>query len=203
MTKNCPNRCWWCGDAVDYQVYHDEQWGVPVTDDQALFEKVCLEAFQCGLSWITILRRREALREAFHQFEITRVAQMKPGAVEHLLENSKIIRHRGKIESVISNANATLQVQGIYGSLANLLWSFEPTCHGSPARREDVASTSAESIQMSRQLKKLGFRFVGPTTCYSLMQATGMVNDHLITCDWHDRVEQLRANMKRPTASSC
>ncbi|WP_460523332.1 DNA-3-methyladenine glycosylase I [Humibacter antri] len=174
-------RCAWVGDDLEYQRYHDEEWGTPLRDDRALFEKICLEGFQAGLSWRTILLRRPAFREAFHGFDVQRVAAMTAGDVERLLQNAAIIRHRGKIEATIENARATAALQQ---PLSELIWSFAPT--GSrdrvPESMSAVPAVTPESTELSRRLRELGFRFVGPTTMYALMQSAGLVDDHLAGC---------------------
>ncbi|WP_438855237.1 DNA-3-methyladenine glycosylase I [Agromyces sp. M3QZ16-3] len=173
-------RCAWGATDPEYRRYHDEEWGTPQHDSNVLFEKLCLEGFQAGLSWITILRRRPAFREAFHGFEPERVAEMTDDDVERLLGDARIIRHRGKIEATISNAKATLALES---SLGELLWSFAPAPRSAPpVSFTDVPATTAESTALSRRLRALGFRFVGPTTMYALMQAMGMVDDHLAGC---------------------
>ncbi|MRX42787.1 DNA-3-methyladenine glycosylase I [Agromyces kandeliae] len=173
-------RCAWGASDPEYRRYHDEEWGTPQHDSDVLFEKLCLEGFQAGLSWITILRRRPAFREAFHGFDPERVAAMDAGDVERLLGDARIIRHRGKIEATISNARATLDLDG---TLDELLWGFAPQPRPAPlVSLTEVPATTAESTALSRRLRSLGFRFVGPTTMYALMQAMGMVDDHLAGC---------------------
>ncbi|WP_136708699.1 DNA-3-methyladenine glycosylase I [Agromyces sp. H66] len=173
-------RCAWGASDPEYRRYHDEEWGTPQHDPVRLFEKVCLEGFQAGLSWITILRRRPAFREAFHGFDAHRVAAMTEADVERLLGDARIIRHRGKIEATIQNARATLALDV---PLAELLWSFAPAPRASsPGSFAEVPAVTPESTAMSRELRKRGFRFVGPTTMYALMQAAGMVDDHLAGC---------------------
>lgn len=173
-------RCSWCAGDEEYRRYHDEEWGTPQHDDRALFEKISLEGFQAGLSWITILRRRPAFRAAFHGFDVQRVAEMTEADVEDLLQNAAIIRHRGKIQAAISNAQATLQLSG---PLSELIWSFAPAgVHARPGSFDDVPAVTAESTALSLELRKRGFRFVGPTTMYALMQATGLVDDHVAGC---------------------
>jgi DNA-3-methyladenine glycosylase I len=173
-------RCAWAANDPEYRRYHDEEWGTPQHDPVRLFEKVCLEGFQAGLSWITILRRRPAFREVFHGFDVERVAAMGDADVERLLGDARIIRHRGKIEATIQNARATLALDV---PLDELLWSFAPPARStSPTSFSEVPATTPESEAMSRALRKLGFRFVGPTTMYALMQAAGMVDDHLSGC---------------------
>lgn len=173
-------RCEWCGDDPAYVAYHDEEWGRPLRGDDALFELLSLEAFQAGLAWITVLRKRDALRSAFGGFAISRVAAFDAGDVERLLADSGIVRHRGKIEATIANARAALALPS---GLSDFLWSFAPS---SPPPRPrsfaDVPATTGESEALARALRQNGFRFVGPTTAYALMQAAGMVDDHLAGC---------------------
>ena len=173
-------RCAWGAYDPDYRRYHDVEWGTPQHDPLRLYEKVCLEGFQAGLSWITILRRREAFREVFHGFDPARVAEMTSDDVERLLGDARIIRHRGKIEATIANARAVLALDV---PLDELLWSFAPPARISPPGSfAEVPATTAESTAMSRELRRRGFRFVGPTTMYALMQASGMVDDHVAGC---------------------
>lgn len=173
-------RCAWGADDAEYSRYHDEEWGTPMRDPVRLFEKLCLEGFQAGLSWITILRRRPVFREVFHGFDPVRVAEMDEHDVERLLGDARIIRHRGKIEATIQNARATLALDT---PIDELLWSFAPPPRESPfASFAEVPATTPESTAMSTELRRLGFRFVGPTTMYALMQASGMVDDHLVGC---------------------
>src|SRR5687767_12452794 len=183
-------RCWWCtGDAL-YESYHDNEWGWPVDDDRRLFEKLSLEGFQSGLSWLTILRKRENFRKAFANFEIERVAHFGERDVTRLLNDAGIVRHRGKIEAAIANAKAAAALDR---PLAELVWSFAP-----PRRRKapralgDLLSITPESTALSKELKKRGFRFVGPTTAYATMQACGLVNDHIAGCWVRAEVERLR-----------
>lgn len=182
------SRCWWCGAAPDYVAYHDDEWGHPVTDDHRLFEKLCLEGFQSGLSWLTILRKREAFRNAFQGFDFREVARFGAGDVERLLGDAGIVRHRGKIESTINNAQRALELVQEHGSLARYVWSYEPK-RRLPA---EIVSTSTESIAMSKDLKKRGWSFVGPTTVYAFMQAMGLVNDHLDGCHARKVCERAR-----------
>ena len=173
-------RCAWGANDPDYRRYHDEEWGTPQHDPVRLFEKVCLEGFQAGLAWITILRRRPAFREVFRGFEVERVAAMTDDDVERLLGDARIIRHRGKIEATIQNARATLDLDM---PLDEVLWSFAPPARTvAPASFAEVPAVTSESTAMSKELRKRGFRFVGPTTMYALMQAAGMVDDHLSGC---------------------
>ena len=174
------HRCAWGASDAEYRRYHDEEWGTPQHDPVRLFEKLCLEGFQAGLSWITILRRRPAFREVFHGFEPAAVAAMSGDDVERLLGDARIIRHRGKIEAAISNARVTLALDE---PLPELLWSFAPPPRGrTVASFAEVPATTPESEAMSSRLRKLGYRFVGPTTMYALMQASGMVDDHIDGC---------------------
>lgn len=178
-------RCPWGLSTPDYLPYHDTEWGRPVHGDDALFERICLEAFQSGLSWITILRRREGFRAAFHGFGIDAVAAFTDADRTRLLADTGIIRNRAKIEAAVSNAAAARTVRDTYdGGLDALIWSFAPDPAGRPAPRTlaDVPATSPESVALAKDLKKRGFRFVGPTTAYALMQACGLVNDHLADC---------------------
>jgi DNA-3-methyladenine glycosylase I len=168
-------------------------------DDDRLYEKLCLEGFQSGLSWLTILRKRDAFRRAFAGFDPERVARFTARHVERLLRDVAIVRHRGKIEATIANARATLSVQDDIGSLAALIWSFEPSRRRAPKRLSDLSSTTAESKALSKELIRRGFRFVGPTTTYSTMQACGIVNDHLARCAARRRCEQERRALVRPT----
>jgi DNA-3-methyladenine glycosylase I len=174
-------RCAWADADLEYRRYHDEEWGTPLHDDRALFEKICLEGFQAGLSWRTILLRRPAFRDAFHGFDVRKVAAMTLGDVERLLQNAAIIRHRGKIEATIANARAVLELEQ---PLSELVWSFAPASEGrvAPASMADVPAVTPESVALSRRLRALGFRFVGPTTMYALMQSAGLVDDHVAGC---------------------
>ena len=177
-------RCAWGASTPDYAVYHDLEWGRPVVDDDRLYEKLCLEGFQSGLSWLTILRKRENFRAAFAGFRIAEVATFDERDVDRLLADAGIVRHRGKIEAAINNARAALEVQDDLGSLRTLIWSYEPRRRGRPApvALGDVAAKTPESIALSKELLRRGFRFVGPTTAYAAMQSLGLVNDHLKGC---------------------
>jgi DNA-3-methyladenine glycosylase I len=188
-------RCAWGDSAPDYRPYHDTEWGFPVADDVRLFEKLSLEGFQSGLSWLTILRKREAFRSAFKGFDFTRVARFGERDVTRLLGDAGIVRHRGKIEAVINNAKRAVEMVESDGSLAAFFWRFEPE----RARASDVVSVTDESKAMARELKRRGWRFVGPTTAYAFMQAMGLVNDHLDGCDARPKVEAARERFKRPT----
>jgi DNA-3-methyladenine glycosylase I len=175
-------RCFWGASTPEYVAYHDDEWGRPVVDDVRLFEKISLEGFQSGLSWLTILRKREGFRKAFAGFDPSRVARFGERDIARLLGDAAIIRHRGKIEATIANARATLAVQEERGSLATLLWSYEVRRRTAPRVIADIPSSSPESIALAKELKSFGFRFVGPTTAYAAMQAMGVVNDHLVGC---------------------
>jgi len=191
LSEEGVSRCWWCGNDPLYQTYHDHEWGYPVYDDQRLFEKICLEGFQAGLSWITILRKRENFRKAFKDFSIDHVSRMNQRSVERLLKDPGIVRHRGKIESAINNAKRAKELQDSHGSLADYFWQFQPDPSSRPNKitHEFLTSntTCAESIALSKDLKKRGWKFVGPTTAYAFMQAMGMVNDHLEGCDIREK----------------
>ncbi|MBN9252579.1 MAG: DNA-3-methyladenine glycosylase I [Mesorhizobium sp.] len=195
-------RCFWHGNLPDYLHYHDHEWGRPMANDTRLFEKICLEGFQSGLSWLTILRKRENFREAFDGFEFDRVARFTDEDVERLLGNAGIIRHRGKIVSTINNAKRARELADEAGSLAAWFWKFEPGPEERPAV-VDLAHlkanpTTAVSVRISKELKKRGWSFVGPTTVYAFMQAMGLVNDHLEGCSCRAEVENERKRFKRP-----
>ncbi len=195
-------RCAWGASTPDYVAYHDGEWGFPVTDDVRLFEKLCLEGFQAGLSWLTILRKRESFRAAFAGFQVEKVARFGDRQVERLLKDAGIVRHRGKIESTINNARRTLAVIEEFGSLAAYAWRFEPAPESRPRRLDWVTlrtmTESAESKALSKDLKRRGFSFVGPTTVYAFMQAMGLVNDHLEGCHVRERALRERRRMARP-----
>ncbi len=195
-------RCSWCGGAPDYVAYHDAEWGRPVLDDARLLEKLCLEGFQSGLSWLTILRKREAFRRAFAGFDRERVARFGAREVTRLLGDAGIVRHRGKIEAAIANARAACQVAEQEGSLAELVWRFEPSPAARPRRLTPAAvaglTETPESAALSKELKRRGFRFVGPVTVYAFMQAMGLVNDHLEGCHVREAVEAARRRVRRP-----
>ncbi len=177
-------RCWWPGDDPDYLAYHDTEWGVPVHDPQRLFEKVCLEGFQAGLSWLTVLRKRPAFREVFAGFDPATVAAFDDDDVERLLADARIIRHRGKVEATIANARAVLAMRRDGESFTELVWSFAPDpVPPRPRRRADVPAVTPASSALSRALRRRGFRFVGPTTAYAFMQSMGLVDDHLAGCE--------------------
>ena len=195
-------RCFW-GDSTDeYRSYHDAEWGFPVADDRRLFEKLCLEGFQSGLSWLTILRKREAFRQAFAGFDFEAVARFGERDVDRLLGDAGIVRHRGKIEAAINNAQRAVELVEAEGSLAAFVWRFEPD----PATRPSPVTWAAimemaktpESAAMAKDLKKRGWRFVGPTTVYAFMQAMGLVNDHIEGCEAKERVEAARTAFSPP-----
>lgn len=189
-------RCSWSGSAPEFRDYHDREWGFPVTDDRRLFEKLCLEAFQSGLSWRTILAKRENFRSAFRNFDFHKVARFGDDDVARLLQDSGIVRHRGKIEATINNAQRAVELVEEAGSLARHIWRYE----ADPAKQAgpQPASTSPESIALSKDLKRRGWKFVGPTTVYAFMQAMGLVNDHATGCSVRNPAEQARAAMERP-----
>lgn len=172
-------RCGWGLSAPDYIAYHDEEWGVPLHGDRALFERLTLEAFQSGLSWLIILRKRDGFRRAFARFDPGKVAAFDERKVAELLADTGIVRNRAKIEAAVRNARAVVELDG---GLDELLWSFAPSDHVPPASNAEVPATTPESAAMAKELKRRGFAFVGPTTCYAMMQATGMVDDHLVDC---------------------
>jgi DNA-3-methyladenine glycosylase I len=195
-------RCRWCGEHADYQRYHDTEWGFPVDDDRRLFEKLCLEGFQSGLSWLTILRKRDAFRRAFADFDFDRIARWNDRSVARLLRDPGIVRHRGKIEATLANARAARALRDEAGSLAAFFWSFEPDDAERPERLDErslaaLARTPA-SHALARALKQRGFRFVGPTTAYAFMQSMGIVNDHAESCDVRGEVERARRRFVRP-----
>lgn len=195
-------RCFWHGNHEDYLHYHDNEWGRPVTSDTRLFEKICLEGFQSGLSWLTILRKRENFRAAFHGFELEKVAAMGEGDIERLLGDAGIVRHQGKIRSTINNAQRAIELCETEGSLARYFWSFEPGPENRPDQlTRDVLMTLGKtpvSTTVSKDLKKRGWSFVGPTTVYAFMQAMGLVNDHLEGCYIREVCENERQNFARP-----
>lgn len=184
-------RCRWGAEPDIYVDYHDTEWGRPEADDQRLFEKLCLEGFQAGLSWLTILRKRQAFREAFADFHIETVAGFGDPDVARLMANEGIVRNRAKIEATISNARAALALQAADGSIHEFMWQFRPESHPPLRRLSDAQAATNESTAMSKELKRRGFRFVGPTTMYALMQAMGMVNDHLVGCWIYSEVADL------------
>lgn len=189
------SRCRWSGAAPEFLGYHDTEWGFPVSDDHRLFEKLCLEGFQSGLSWRTILAKRENFRAAFHHFDFGRIAQFTERDLDRLLGDAGIVRHRGKIEAVVNNARQAQSLVQQEGSLAAFVWRYEPM---NPLAKPPAASTSAELIALSKDLKKRGWKFVGPTTVYAFMQAMGLVNDHVEDCVIRAKVERVRKDFRRP-----
>jgi DNA-3-methyladenine glycosylase I len=190
-------RCSWCAGAPEFLPYHDTEWGFPVSDDQRLFEKLCLEGFQSGLSWRTILNKRENFRAAFHGFDFNRVARFTQRDVNRLLKDAGIVRHRGKIEAVINNAKRAVELIQREGSLAAFIWRYEPD--SSQRAQLEIASTSAASIALSKDLKKMGWQFVGPTTVHAFLQAMGLINDHVEGCVIRAQVARARKAFKQPT----
>lgn len=201
MSKTIPGpdgrpRCAWCGTVPEFFPYHDREWGFPVADDRRLFEKLCLESFQSGLSWRTILAKREHFRAAFHAFDFNEVARYSAHDIERLLGDAGIVRHRGKIEAVINNARRACELVEREGSLAAYLWRYEPDSAQGAAPQ--TVSTSAESVALSKDLKKRGWQFVGPTTVYAFMQAMGLVNDHAEACVTRAEVAAARQAFRPP-----
>jgi DNA-3-methyladenine glycosylase I len=194
-------RCWWGASTDEYIHYHDDEWGRPTREDRALYEHLCLESFQSGLSWITILRKRENFRRAFAGFDIAAVAAFGPSDVERLLADEGIVRNRAKIEAAIANAQASVEVVDAEGSLAPLLWSFAPRRPRARRGRTDLPDKTPESIALARELKRRGFRFLGPTTVYAFMQACGLVNDHLAGCHVRAAAERERRGSVAKSAS--
>ena len=194
-----PVRCFWCDGSDLYRNYHDREWGFPVTDDIRLFEKICLEGFQSGLSWITILRKRDNFRAAFAGFDYHEVARFTPADVERLLLDAGIIRHRGKIEATINNAARAIALEEEFGSLSAYFWRFENDVSARPAVQDEAyirtLTTSPEAVALSKDLKKRGWKFVGPTTMYAFMQAMGLVNDHQTNCHAREAVAAAREAM--------
>jgi DNA-3-methyladenine glycosylase I len=190
------SRCRWCAAAPEFLGYHDTEWGFPVSDDHRLFEKLSLEGFQSGLSWRTILAKRENFRSAFHDFDFDRIARFTKRDVDRLLKDDGIVRHRGKIEAVINNSSRAQELVKREGSLAAFIWRYEPDA--ARLAKPQSASTCAESIALSNDLKKQGWKFVGPTTVYAFMQAMGLINDHAENCVIRPQVERARRNFTRP-----
>ena len=200
------SRCFWCMSDPLYIAYHDREWGFPVFDDTRLFEKICLEGFQSGLSWLTILRKRENFREAFADFNIATVARFGKRDVNRLLKDAGIVRHRGKIESTINNARRAIELIEEFGSLARYVWQFEPPVKDHPRRLDwktiAAATSTPQSIAMSKDLTRRGWSFVGPTTIHAFMQAMGLVNDHVTGCCTRQVAEAARHRAKRPQATA-
>ena len=195
-------RCWWGCDHEDYQRYHDEEWGRPVDNDFRLFEKICLEGFQSGLSWLTILRKRENFRKAFAGFDFTKVARFNDKNIARLLQDAGIVRHRGKIEATINNARRAMEVVDEFGSLAAYIWQWEPKSPEPHTGKSDhahpIPGMTKTSQSLSKDLKKRGWKFFGPTTAYAFMQAMGLVNDHIKGCAIRDEIESQRCEFSRP-----
>ena len=189
-------RCKWCDAAPEFLNYHDTEWGFPVSDDHRLFEKLSLESFQSGLSWRTILAKRENFRTAFHHFDFDRIARYTQRDLDRLLKNEGIVRHRGKIEATINNARRAQELVKREGSLTAFIWRYEPDAK--QLAKPQTASTSAESLVLSEDLKKQGWKLVGPTTAYAFMQAMGLINDHVEDCVIRARVDRARKKFKRP-----
>jgi DNA-3-methyladenine glycosylase I len=195
-------RCWWGSDHLDYRRYHDEEWGRPEDNDFLLFEKICLEGFQAGLSWLTILRKRENFREAFTEFNFGKIASFDDNSVARLLLNDGIVRHRGKIEATINNAHRALEIVSEFGSLGAYVWTWEPSSpephFGKGAHEHHHPSITKTSQMLSKDLKKRGWKFFGPTTAYAFMQAMGLVNDHVVGCASQQIVEAMRREFEPP-----
>jgi DNA-3-methyladenine glycosylase I len=195
-------RCSWSLSAPEYVRYHDEEWGFPTADDARLFEKICLEGFQSGLSWLTILRKRDAFRRAFASFDFAKVARFGPRDVTRLLADPGIVRHRGKIESTINNARRACDLADEFGSLAAYIWRFEPDPRSRPKRVTwavlQATTTTPESMVLSKDLRRRGFTFIGPTTAHAFMQAVGLVDDHVEGCAIRPRAERARRGFERP-----
>ncbi len=189
-------RCRWCNAAPEFLGYHDTEWGFPVSNDRRLFEKLSLEGFQSGLSWRTILAKRENFRAVFHDFDFDRIARFTQRDLDRLLKDDGIVRHRGKIEAVFNNARRAQELVKQEGSLATFIWRYEPDV--AQRARPQTASTSAESLALSKALKKQGWKFVGPTTVYAFMQAMGLINDHVVDCVIRAKVERARKTFRRP-----
>jgi DNA-3-methyladenine glycosylase I len=194
-------RCFGEGNPV-YQRYHDLEWGRPVTDDKAMYERLCLEGFQCGISWAIVLRKRDALRKAFADFEPEKVARYTNRRIERLLTDARLIRNRAKITASVRNARATLKLWEEGKSLTDLVWSFAPTRRRAPKRWDEVPASTPESTALAKELRARGFRFVGPTTAYATMQAAGLVNDHLVRCAVRREVEAQRREARRNSSTN-
>jgi DNA-3-methyladenine glycosylase I len=196
------SRCWWSASTDAYASYHDQEWGRPTRDDRWIFEKICLEGFQSGLSWLTILNKRDNFRRAFSNFDVDKVARFNARSVERLLKDAGIVRHRGKIQSTINNARRAREMRDEFGSLAAFMWRFEPVAGSRPKRMTRAAlsklSKSAESAALSKELKKRGWSFVGPTTIYAFMQSAGIVNDHMDSCTIRVQCERDRKRFRVP-----
>lgn len=197
------SRCWWGSGDEEYQRYHDDEWGRPVADDCRLFEKICLEGFQSGLSWLTILRKRENFRNAFTGFAFDQVAAFDERDIARLMQDSGIVRHRGKIEATINNAGRAMEIVSEFGSLASYIWQWEPEIRerhdGKDNLQYSIPGFTKTSKALSKDLKKRGWKFFGPTTAYAFMQAMGMVNDHVLGCFIKGEIDKLRQDFVRPT----
>ena len=192
-------RCWWPGDDATYVAYHDAEWGRPVTDDNRLFEKLCLEGFQSGLSWLTILRKRDNFRAAFGGFDIATVAAFETGDIERLLGDAGIVRHRGKIVSAVNNARWASEIVDEFGSLAAYIWGWEPQSEPDPPTgKQSLPAATPGSVALAKDLKRRGWSFVGPTTVYAFMQSMGLVNDHIDGCFARPECEAERTALTRP-----
>ena len=195
-------RCWWGASTPDYAEYHDNEWGMPVVDDRRLFEKICLEGFQSGLSWLTILRKRESFRKAFRDFDFDKIARFNERSVGRLLKDAGIVRHRGKIVSTINNSRRARELRDEFGTLAAYFWRFEPKKKDRPRKMTKAAlmklTKTDASTALSKDLKKRGWTFVGPTTAYAFMQAMGLVNDHLEGCAARARCRKARGKLVLP-----
>jgi DNA-3-methyladenine glycosylase I len=196
MPNNHKTRCAWASSAPDFPEYHDHEWGFPVSNDQRLFEKLCLETFQSGLSWRTILSKRDHFRLAFHHFDFHKVAKFGEEDVAKLLDNKGIVRNKRKILAVINNAKRALEMVEQEGSLATFIWRYEPNENTLPP--PESQTTCAESITLSKELKKRGWQFVGPTTMYAFMQSMGLINDHAEDCFMREEIDQARKGFERP-----
>jgi DNA-3-methyladenine glycosylase I len=196
------SRCWWPAEDQQYLNYHDEEWGYPVSDDRHLFEKICLEGFQAGLSWLTILRKRDNFRAVFDNFDYLKIAKYDENKISELLQDAGIIRHRGKIEATINNALQAQKIIDEFGSLAAYFWRFEPEASTRPDefnyKEISILAQTPESQEMSKDLKKRGWKFVGPTTCYAFMQSMGIVNDHLEGCHCRHGAAEKRKQFQSP-----
>ena len=179
-------RCPWCAGDSLYEAYHDQEWGVPCHDEHALFEKLCLETFQAGLSWIVVLRRRAGLREALGGFDPKHLAQLQSSAVEELMHDQRLIRNRAKIEAIIHNARILIEKFPTEGSFATFLWSFAPSIHTAPTSIAQIPARTEKSAIMARELKRIGWKFIGPVSAYAFMQSIGMINDHLLGCSFRE-----------------
>jgi DNA-3-methyladenine glycosylase I len=191
-------RCWWADSTPDYRAYHDSEWGFPVADDRRLFEKLCLEGFQAGLSWLTILRKREAFREVFENFEVDRVARFDQRKFDQLMADVRIVRNRAKIDATINNASRVIELVAQEGSLAHFLWGYEAENPPATVTRATLPVTTPEAKALAKEFKRRGWRFVGPTTVYAFMEAMGLVNDHLEGCHCRAKVQAARAEFLRP-----